>query len=624
MKLRMPAYPLIICDPYFNVWSFSDELNAGGTVHWCGKPNSIIGLLETGEKSLCFMGDAHGREKMKQKSVSVTALSTVYEFEYGEILLKATFTSPLLPNDTELLSRPVTYLYAEVSGVQNAVIKIEASEQLCLQEAGQYRVVTENVPNRFPLIRMGSAEQPVLKTAGDSICIDYGYFYLGTKNADAALYTKRTDAMTYVGCKVPVGTGKALFVFAYDDTASIEYFGKRCVSVWNKNGKSIVTAVNEAIDEYGSVKRRADEFDEKLFSDAEKAGGEMYAELLTAAFRQVMGAHKAVTGPDGELLWISKECSSNGCAATVDISYPSSPMFLYYNTELLRGMLRPVFRYVEKEGWQYDFAPHDVGTYPLLNGQTYYDSRLEYQMPIEECGNMLLLVSALALAEKKYDFFSEHKKTTDKWAEYLLENGFDPANQLCTDDFAGHLAHNCNLSLKAICALGAYARVCGITGDDKSERRYRAAAEKMADEWCEKAANTDGSYRLAFDRPDTYSMKYNLIWDKVLKLGLFDKKVSENEFKSYFARFNKYGLPLDNRAVYTKSDWLLWCACFAETQKDFEDFIRPLWLSYNETQSRAPLTDWYDTDTAKKQLFQNRTVQGGLWMRLLAESDIFQ
>ncbi len=186
------------------------------------------------------------------------------------------------------------------------------------------------------------------------------------------------------------------------------------------------------------------------------------------------------------------------------------------------------------------------------------------------------------------------------------------------------MAHNCNLSLKAICALGAYARVCGITGDDKSERRYRAAAEKMADEWCEKAANTDGSYRLAFDRPDTYSMKYNLIWDKVLKLGLFDKKVSENEFKSYFARFNKYGLPLDNRAVYTKSDWLLWCACFAETQKDFEDFIRPLWLSYNETQSRAPLTDWYDTDTAKKQLFQNRTVQGGLWMRLLAESDIFE
>lgn len=98
MKLRMPAYPLIICDPYFNVWSFSDELNAGGTVHWCGKPNSIIGLLETGGKSLCFMGDAHGREKMKQKSVSVTALSTVYEFEYGGISIKVTFTSPLPPD----------------------------------------------------------------------------------------------------------------------------------------------------------------------------------------------------------------------------------------------------------------------------------------------------------------------------------------------------------------------------------------------------------------------------------------------------------------------------------------------------------------------------------------------
>ena len=624
MKLRMPAYPLIIGDPYFNVWSFTDELNSENTVHWSGKPNDIIGLLETGEKSLCFMGNPQGREKMRQKSVSVTALSTAYEFEYGDISLKITFTSPLLPDDVELLSRPVTYLYAEVAGAQNAFIRIEVSEQLCLQEAGQYRVVTENVANRFPLIRMGSADQPILKTAGDSICIDYGYFYLGAGNTDAALYTKRTDAATYIGCKVPVSGGNALVAFAYDDIASIEYFGARCVSVWNRNGKSIVSAVNEALEEYESVKLRADEFDKKLFSDAEKAGGEMYAELLCAAFRQVMGAHKAVTGPDGELLWISKECSSNGCAATVDISYPSAPMFLYYNPELLRGMLLPVFKYVEKEGWQYDFAPHDVGTYPLLNGQTYYECRLEYQMPIEECGNMLILVSALALAEKKYDFFAEHKQTTDKWAEYLLENGFDPANQLCTDDFAGHLAHNCNLSLKAICALGAYAKVCGITGDNINAERYRTAAERMANDWCEKAANTDGSYRLAFDKPDTYSMKYNLIWDKVLKLRLFDKRIAENEFKSYFAHFNKYGLPLDNRAVYTKSDWLLWCACFADNQKDFEAFIKPLWLSYNETQTRAPLTDWYDTDTARKQIFQNRTVQGGLWMRMLTESGIFE
>ena len=53
----------------------------------------------------------------------------------------------------------------------------------------------------------------------------------------------------------------------------------------------------------------------------------------------------------------------------------------------------------------------------------------------------------------------EHWDVMTTWADYLCEYGLDPENQLCTDDFAGHLAHNCNLSLKAIMGIAGYSRI---------------------------------------------------------------------------------------------------------------------------------------------------------------------
>jgi hypothetical protein len=78
---------------------------------------------------------------------------------------------------------------------------------------------------------------------------------------------------------------------------------------------------------------------------------------------------------EGQLLFISKECFSNGCAATVDVSYPSIPMFLHYNPEFVKGMMRPIFKYAATEEWEFDFAPHDAGQYPLVEGQVYGKNR---------------------------------------------------------------------------------------------------------------------------------------------------------------------------------------------------------------------------------------------------------
>ena len=279
-------------------------------------------------------------------------------------------------------------------------------------------------------------------------------------------------------------------------------------------------------------------------------------------------------------------------------------------------MLRPVFRYAASPAWPFDFAPHDAGCYPLLNGQVYSNGTdPKNQMPVEECGNMLICAYAAAYYTGNSAFAMSHLDLLTKWADYLVGIGVNPDNQLCTDDFAGHLAHNCNLSLKAICALACFARLLAMDGRDGSA--YEAAACKMAAEWVPMAANGDGSYRLAFDQPGTFSMKYNMIWDKVFDLGLFDDSVRETEVASYLVRQNRYGLPLDNRADYTKSDWLVWIASLSTTKSAFEALTAPLWLAYDETPDRVPMTDWYFTSSAKQRGFQNRTVQGGIFMRLL-------
>jgi hypothetical protein len=139
----------------------------------------------------------------------------------------------------------------------------------------------------------------------------------------------------------------------------------------------------------------------------------------------------------------------------------------------------------------------------------------------------------------------------------------------------------------------------------------------MAEQWKKTAINPDGTTRLTFDSDKGFSMKYNMVWDKIWKTGLFTQEFMDREIQNNKKHFNKYGMPLDSRADYTKSDWLVWVASMASTKELFEEFIAPLWDTYNESSSRAPMTDWYDTISGRMVGFRHRTVQGGLFIKLL-------
>ena len=166
--------------------------------------------------------------------------------------------------------------------------------------------------------------------------------------------------------------------------------------------------------------------------------------------------------------------------------------------------------------------------------------------------------------------------------------------------------------------VAGYSEMARLLGLDDVASKYAAIARNMAVKW-EEMANEGDHYRLAFDRKDTWSQKYNIVWDKVWKLNLFPDNVIDKEIKYYLTKQNTYGLPLDSRKEYTKSDWIMWTAAMAPDRDAFEKFVNPLYKYINETTSRVPISDWHHTDSGEWVGFKARSVIGGYWMQVLMD-----
>ncbi len=574
-----------------------------------------------------------------QTRIEVTATQTKYHLTCGSVNVEVTFISPLLPESLDILSRPVSYIVLkETSNDQkehDVQLYLGVSSALSTDNQNQEVTASVQVGNARTTIKAGTSSQQVLKKKGDDVRIDWGYLYVSMASdhhpwkQDISLEESRqgyfeTSGQNFlrgkklrlnsrVDLKVKAQPMEQVIAIGYDDVESVQYFNQNLQAWWKKGGYTIDKALHDALTHFHHIRQRCIDFDKKLVNDANLAGGENYAKLCVMAYRQAVAAHKLVSGPAGEILFLSKENFSNGSINTVDVTYPSAPLFLVYNPLLLEGMLNGIFYYTESGKWTKPFAAHDLGTYPLANGQTYPED-----MPVEECGNMIILTAALAKATNKSDYIHKHWLSLSLWARYLEKYGFDPANQLCTDDFAGHLARNANLSIKAIVALGAYAQMAGKIGETAIAGKYSALSRKLAIQWME-LANDGDHYALTFDNKGTWSQKYNLVWDKLLGLNLFPNEVAEKEIKYYLTKQNAFGLPLDSRKTYTKSDWIIWTATLANSQQDFKTLTDPVYKFSTETPTRVPLSDWHETTDGKQVGFQARSVVGGYFMKVLSK-----
>jgi hypothetical protein len=655
---RPPAVPLVTHDPYFSVWSMADKLTDENTRHWTGAQQPIAGLLRIDGVAYRFMGATpRNVPAMPQISLKVNATSTDYAFESAGVRLSVSFFTPAFPQDMAILSRPVTYLSWDAKATDGknhqVAVCLDVDPRIAVNSADQPVVWGRSHVSGLQVLNVGSQDQRPLNRSGDDLRIDWGYFHLAVPEKEEATLVAAPGALqTFAKSGVLPGaddmemprsphSGAAHLVvlvsddlaagqtvsrhvlLSYTDGFAIEYLNRKLKPYWQRDGQSTEDMLAEAEQQYESLKQRGSQYDQELESDLERVGGSGYAQLAVLAYRQTLAAHKLVVDVDGSPLMFSKENFSNGCIATVDVLYPAAPFFLLLNPRLLEAQMKPILDYAALPRWKWPFAPHDLGQYPLANGQVYGGGERteENQMPIEESGNLLILAGALTKAEGNAHVAQQYWPLFTKWAEYLRKNGMDPENQLSTDDFAGHLAHNANLSIKAIDAMGAYAEMARALGKKAEADQYAAIAEQMAKKWQEMALDGD-HYKLAFDAPGTWSQKYNLIWDKLLGLNLFAPEIHTTELAFYQKHLNEYGLPLDSRADYTKLDWEIWTATLADSPGQFDTLLRPIVKWINQSPTRVPLTDWYDTKNGKQIGFQARSVVGGVYIKALADKEM--
>lgn len=672
MKRLLPAYPLFLNDPQYSLWLSDDELNTKNVETWYGEQKRIYGVLRAKGESWCFMGNyadiaMENVYKAEQISLDVTAFSTDFVFKCGKTLLSLKFVSPLLPNDYELLSMPVCYVEYKITGADDAEIAFFVNGEICYDKnlSGNKKLRGGNVPlSNLESAFCGLLYQHPLCTAGDLCGTDSGYYYITGKRAaycdDLAMisYIQHGDATLAIGKETverylaSVNTeAEGIVQLAYDDTVSINYYGNYLKGFYLSN-HSIFEAMEFTAKNYKNIDVKLDKTDKELSEKAAKFG-EDYVFLLKASFRQAMAAHKLVVDDKDGVLWLSKECGSGGFIATADVSYPSMPMFIYYNPELIKGMMKPILRFAKSSVWHYDFAPHDAGMYPVCSGQLYgqkaenncgeqrvreggfwkefgavypiYDLPKGYdcyyyekQMPIEESANMLLMFYAAYYKDKDLSFFLGYSDLCEKWADYLSEKGLKPENQLCTDDFAGHIANNLNLSIKATVALKAYSELLRAAGV-KDYARYAETAAKFAKKISDFAEGKSHLPSTWDNGDETFSLKYNFVLDKLFGFGLFDKKIMEREVSYYLTKTNEYGIPLENRETFTKSDWLIWSAFLTDDIEKSKAIVSPIRKFLQCGVDRVPFSDLYYTETGKASAFRARSVQGGLFLLLLAK-----
>lgn len=574
-----------------------------------------------------------------QKSLQFKATQTIYDFTCGPVDLKVTFSSPLIIDDIDLMARPISYITFNSTSNDGRAHKVEVllntSSNLATNLPSQEVVASKYNAGGLSVLKVGTTTQPILAKKGDDLRIDWGYLHVAAQQGtNTSQYISRSDnevlsafrsgrkasAARVTGKQLALATvlnlgnaksSAAKILLGYDDIWSIQYFGINLRPWWNKdNNTTIEQLLQQANADYSTTLKRCNDLDKRIYNDAFKAGGDKYAKLCEMVYRQVISAHKLVRSPQGDVLWLSKENFSNGCINTVDLTYPSAPLFLVYNPELQKGMMNGIFYYSESGKWNKPYAAHDIGTYPIANGQVYGED-----MPVEEAGNMVILAAAIAKAEGNAKYAAKHWETLTIWTDYLVKEGFDPGNQLCTDDFAGHLARNANLSLKAIMAIEGYAQTAKMLGKNDVYNKYHNIAVSMVPKWMELAKDGD-HYSLAFETPGTWSQKYNMVWDRILDYNIFPKSIAATELKFYRTKQNYFGLPLDNRRTYTKSDWISWTACLTGNPDDFHALIDPIYTFATETPDRKPFGDWHETTNGKKEGFQARSVLGAYWMKV--------
>ena len=432
--------------------------------------------------------------------------------------------------------------------------------------------------------------------------------------------------------------------------------------------------------DYEDVSKLASNYSTQLANDAQQWGADEYSDIVALTARQVLGATSFSGTPENPILFL-KEISSSGNFQTIDMIFPSVPFWLYTNPRWLAYLLEPLIQHTLSGQYPNMYAMHDLGTH-FPNATGHPDGIDEY-MPVEECGNILIMGLAIINSLKDSsnagsiwatmgsDTFDSNPASSAfslkdleerdgivglddswggstkgkgvkqaqkwvrrsyrlwrQWTKYLIDFSLEPSNQLSTDDFAGPLPLQTNLALKGIIGIKAMSEIAATINNKRDFKHYLNISETYVDKWVEFGLSRDENHmKLAYDWYGSWGTLYNLYADSLLcfhlegtplalsglstphlfgnggqkplkpapRVGFVPHKIYSLQSNQYHNVRQRYGLPLDSRHLYTKTDWEFHATAVTSSSTRAE-ILHSIAKWVNETVTDRPLTDVHNTE----------------------------
>ncbi|KAK8083629.1 hypothetical protein PG996_002410 [Apiospora saccharicola] len=667
---RPPAIPLAVRSPYINTWlAVGKDGGNGGYLagewpqFWSQHTNGWVGMIRVDGTAYTWMGAAaNGPAAVDQTEFSYTSTrSTFIMSAGGKVGMNITFMSPVTPNDLKRQSLTFSYLEVAVHSLDGSTHDVEIYTDISGEWASgdDSAVVQWDYNTASGVAYHTITRQQQNEFAENSEQASWGTWYWSTADGDGLTYQSGPDVdvraafakngvlanskdsnFRAVSDNWPVfgftkGLGavgsesvSTLFSIGLTQDNAISFLGEgdgltSVPSLWKSYFSSSLDAMTFFFNDYSTASGLSTDLDNRVASDSLAAAGQDYLTITSLSVRQTFGALQ-FCGTESDPLVFLKEISSNSDIQTVDVMFPSMPLLVYTNPKLLAYLMDPLYINQENGHYPNTNAIHDLGTFPNAKG---YPAGNDELMPLEECGNMLIMTLVYAQRTGDTDYLNKHYKLLNQWAGYLVNDSLVPANQISTDDFAGSLANQTNLAIKGIIGLRAMSEIAKLTGNSDDEKRFGDTATSYLSQWQSLGTNSAANpphTTLSYGDADSHGILYNLYANSLLGFGnsFVPQSVYDMQSAFYPTVALEYGVPLDTRHTWVKSDWMMWAAAIAGT--DTRDmFIQKLANWVSATPTNRPMSDLFDGNTGDFPgiTFNARPVVGGHFALLALPSN---
>ncbi|KAJ7684052.1 hypothetical protein B0H17DRAFT_941147 [Mycena rosella] len=655
------SIPLAVRTPYLSTWlpqGSGTPLNGAWPQHWTGQTVGWSGFIKVDGTPYSFLGEPAipaSFAKATQKSMEFTSTQSVFVMSAGAVDLTITFLSPVEPNDLSKQSFPFAYMALSAASTDGNSYTVQlysdiSAEWVSGDSSLPVNWTTSTGADTLVHQVQLQTQTPFVETS-DRIL--QGSVFYSTTVASGVTYQTGEDVVVrsqFVNSSVLLNTKDTnfraisnawpVFAFAHDlgkvtgtpsnpVVVSVGHVRDPVVSYIVAGGKlqdrssyfwnqfsDVTDAITSFLQEYGDTLSRNSKFDAQVQSDASAISAD-YAAIVALSIRQTLGATEITISKNDDGSWntsdvlvFMKEISSDGNVNTVDVIFPAYPLLLYVNPLLAKYLLAGLFEYQATGQYPNKFSVHDLGAdYPKAIGHNAGDDEA---MPVEESGNMLIM--ALSYAQKSGDNsqLMTYASLLDQWTQFLISDSLIPESQISTDDFAGKLTNQTNLAIKGIVGIKAMSVIAGILGDSEKSSNYSSTADSYIGRWQSLAINPDQSHlTLSYGNSSSWGLAYNLYADKLLKLNLFPDSVYQMQTNWYRSVQQPYGVALDTRHTYTKSDWQIWTAAIMTDTNARDMFISAVKKTASNGLSSQPFADWYEARDGTPEGFRARPVVGG-------------